>query len=427
MKIKTSSKIDQILLISILCIVVLGLVNLYSATRVDSTYFHYNKYYFLIKQSIFTSLGFLIAYMITTLRIDQLRSISSYLIYYSLIALGLEYAPFVGQTIGGANRWLNFGYVYIMPSYFAQFACVLYLSKILSDDNVHYNRFRNVIVNFLPCILVLILILSEPSLSEAFVLLFVAFCMVYISGLKKLLYLTSIIFVSIFTMSLVPVMLYHYQHQRVISFLHPSKDPLGHGYQILQSLIYSGSGGPFGLGYDRGLAKYKYVPSIGSDFVLVNLMEEFGFAGFLALVLLLCIVMYRIIGIVRTTQSPYHKLLVFGASSLLFLKMLTNAGTVLGLLPILHLGFPYFSYGGSAQIVNFAIIGVILLVSREAGPYPNYLSLIFQKLESASTRFNHLIDTLKRHPIVMVLIFLFSMCIYFLKFILDIIKAKSLP
>ena len=423
MKIDTSRKIDQILLISFLCIVVLGLLNLYSATRVGRSSF-------FIKQSVFTSLGFLIAYMITTFRIDQLRRISSYLIYYSLILLGLEYAPFVGQTIGGANRWLNFGYFYIMPSFFAQFACVLYLAKILSDnsyDNVNYNWFRNVIVSFLPCILVLILILLEPSLSEGFILFFVALCIVHISRLKKLVYLTIVFFVSIFSVSVASVMLHPYRQKRMIAFLNPYVDSLGDGYQIVQSLIYSGSGGLFGLGYNNGFAKYKYVPSIDSDFVLVNFMEEFGFVGFLALVLLLCIIMYRIIGIVRKTQSPYHKLLVFGASSLLFLKMIINAGAVLGLLPTLHSGFPYFSYGGSAQIVNFAIIGVILLVSREAGPYPNYLSMILRKLENASTRFNNLIETLKRHPIVMVLIFLLTMCIYFFKFILDIMKAKSIP
>lgn len=402
----------------------MGTINIYSATHV----FAYADFptYMIFRHVWFTLIGLLIAYLITRFPIQLLWTISGYLVFYTLMALFLEHIPSVSHSAGGASRWLKIGSIYLMPSYFAQFSCVMYLSKILSETENIARKWSRLIIRLIPIILSFIMILAEPNLSEAIILFLVIFSMINISNARKLIYYFGPFFIIIFIAITINLLTPSYRAARMTTFLNPARDPHGMGYQIIQSYIFMGSGGLFGQGFDKGIGKYGYVPGIGTDFAMVNYIEEYGLVGFLIFISLLMILIFRIIHIIRHNSITYQKMLVFGFSGLILWKIVINLGTIFGLLPMTSIALPFFSYGGSSQIVNLASIGVILLISRDTIANRDYVPLLLHKLETSLNSFNRWMDSLKKHPIMVFFLFIISLILFFLKWFLEIFKLRGM-
>ena len=280
--------------------------------------------------------------------------------FYLLSILSLIALLFFGLESGGSQRWLRLGFINLQPSEITKVALTLALARYYSD---FYNSDNNSITKlFMPLILItipFILIINQPDLGTAILLLTNGLFIILMSGLGIRLVILGILSLSFLT-PIVWNYLHDYQKQRIITFLAPESDPLGSGYHIAQSKIAIGSGGFWGKGYTQGSqSQLEFIPEIHTDFIFSVFSEEFGFFGSIIIILLyLMLILYGIYSSYKAL-SIYAKLAIFGLSMNFFLYCIINISMVIGIVPVVGVPLPLLSFGGSAMLaimISFAII-----------------------------------------------------------------------
>lgn len=358
---------DWTLLIIVILISSLGLIALYSATQhmvaTDITGFWSSLPQIWKSQFVWLCLGLLA--MSVTIMIDYRYLEQNAWLIYAISVVLLVLVLVVGKVAAGSQRWLNLGVFNIQPSELMRVSLIIALAKYFHDDagDVSYGV-RGLIFPALIILLPAILIYKEPDLGGTLMLLMIAAPVFVFVGMR----LKLIMFSSILGVIMIPISFFFlmspYQKKRVLTFLNPQSDPLGDGYHILQSIITIGSGGLWGKGYLQGSqSQLAFIPKAETDFIFSVLAEEWGFLGGGVVLFLFLILFLLGMNIAFKAKDTFGSIVAVGVTFSLFWAMFVNVGMELGLLPVVGIALPFFSYGGSAMIVNMISVGLLLNIS----------------------------------------------------------------
>jgi cell division protein FtsW len=286
-------------------------------------------------------------------------------IFAALLLLAVMKLTGAGHNVKGAVRWLGVGGIGIQPSEFAKLVVILFVARLLSQRMERINDLRSVVI---PVGTVLgamaLLILYQPDLGTTVSICIVAFSMLFAAGL-------SLRYIGLSGLVAMPVLyvlvwLVPYRRARVLAFLDPWADPLGSGFQVIQSLIAVGTGGVLGRGLMEGLQKLRFLPEPQTDFIYAVIAEETGLLGSLAVLLALIVIAWRGLRIAANAQDRFGSFLAIGLTTMMAVQGLINISVVLGMLPTKGLPLPFVSSGGSSMLVNLIGLGILLNVSQHA-------------------------------------------------------------
>ena len=285
---------------------------------------------------------------------------SSFFIFLFLLLL-LLIVKFYGIQSQGSKRWVNLYLINLQPSEIMKVGIILFLSNYyhkISEGDV--NRLRYLLYPVIAILAPFILVLSQPDLGTAILILLSGIVVTWLAGVRWKIFA----YLSLASIVLAPVaisFLKPYQKSRILTFMNPDADPLGAGYQIIQSKIAIGSGGLFGKGYLNGSQAYlNFLPEKHTDFIFTLYSEEFGFIGSAFIILLYTLITYRIIRIGNDTRSIFGKLYCYGFANAFFIYVTVNMSMVLGLLPIVGAPLPILSYGGSSMLAIMFGLGIVM-------------------------------------------------------------------
>ena len=312
------------------------------------------------KNHIYRFFTFFIIFITTSFINIRLWYKSAYLFYFIILML-LIGVLFFGVTASGSTRWINLFFINLQPSELMKVALIIFLARyydrIPSRD---VNRLKFLIQPFLALSIPVALVIMQPDLGTAILISAGGFVIVWLSGFR-IKYFVYSFFAFICLMPLVIAFLRPYQKLRILTFLNPERDPLGAGYQIIQSKIAIGSGGLLGKGFLKGSQSYlDYLPEKQTDFIFTLFSEEFGFFGSIALLLVYALIIQRIIAIGNQSKNNFSKLYCYGFASAFFIYVAVNMSMVLGLLPIVGAPLPIMSYGGSAMLTMMIGLGIVM-------------------------------------------------------------------
>ena len=348
-------KVKNLDYILIFCILTLSIVSLFIMYSTDGGEFLFHTKSHLIKLSVF----FVMMLVISFFNIKLWR-ISSYFLYIATIVL-LIWVSFYGIRVSGSQRWINLYFLVLQPSELMKIAVILCLAKYYHRINIEkVNSFVSISFALTIIIIPIILVLSQPDLGTSVLIACSGLIILWLGGVKIKYFFVSLI-TFLISLPFIISYLQPYQKLRILTFLDPDRDPLGAGYQIIQSKIAIGSGGFSGKGYLQGTQSYlDFLPEKHTDFIFTLFSEEFGFIGSIGLLLLYTIIIIRIVRIGMLSRSSFAKLFCFGFAFAIFIYITVNLSMVLGLLPIVGSPLPIMSYGGSSMLATMVGFGIVL-------------------------------------------------------------------
>ena len=359
---------DPVLLGAVLALLTFGVVLVYSASAVYASARLGDGVWFFKRQAAGAVAG--LCALLATMKIGY-RRLEPLAVPLALIALALLVAvhvPGLGHAAGGARRWIHLGPITFQPSEIAKIALVLWLARSLSRKQ---ERIRVFSVGFLPHLVMLgvfgVLLMLEPDFGTTVVLGAVTFALLFVAG-ARLTYLLAVVAAAA-PVAAVLIWKSPYRIQRVLTFLDPWKDPRGHGYQTVESLLGFGAGGSLGVGLGESHQKLFFLPAAHTDFILSIVGEELGFAGVATVLLLFAVIVWRGIKAAYAAPDAFGCWLALGLTLLLSLEALVNAGMALALLPTKGMALPFLSYGMSSVITSCIAAGLILSVSGGGGGF----------------------------------------------------------
>ena len=344
--------LDYILLFSIILLSIISVFVMYSTDGGEILY--HTKSHF-IKLLIFFPLMLIISFFNI-----KFWHITSYLFYFIVIVL-LIWVSIDGVKASGSQRWIDLYFIVLQPSELMKIAIILCLAKYyhrLKINNV--NSFTNIIVALSLITVPVTLVVSQPDLGTSILIASSGLIILWLGGVKiKYFFISFITF--LISLPFIISFLKPYQKLRILTFLDPDRDPLGAGYQIIQSKIAIGSGGLSGKGFLKGTQSYlDFLPEKHTDFIFTLFSEEFGFVGSIGILILYIIIIARIIRIGALSRSNFAKLFCFGFAFAIFIYIVVNLSMVLGLLPIVGSPLPIMSYGGSSMLATMIGFGIVL-------------------------------------------------------------------
>lgn len=349
---------DWVLLAFILCVCAMGILNIYStgfSAAAGQTPFYLKQMQWVVLGLVFMMFIFFVDYRV----IVQY----AYIIYGSMIVL-LVLVFIIGSASHGAQRWIGGGFFAIQPSELMKVVIIITLARYFDDhkSNEPY-KIKELFIPLLIVAVPFVLILKQPDLGTALILIIVFASIVFFMGIDK----KSFIFSLAGGLVFIPIawhFLKDYQRDRLITFLNPERDPLGSGYHIIQSKIAIGSGEIFGKGFLSGSqTQLKFLPEQQTDFVFSVFAEEWGFIGSLVLLVVFTLIIFWGLKIALQARDLLGTIIALGVTALISWEVFINIGMVLGILPVVGIPLPFFSYGGSAMLSLMAAMGLLINVS----------------------------------------------------------------
>ena len=353
----------KILFFMIVLLSIFGLLMIYSASSVWALYkfndsFHYIKY-----QSIFFIIGIILMFFISKVDYKLYYKYSNIILLISFILLILVLIPGIGSIRNGSRSWFGIGSLGIQPSEAAKISLIIFTSKYLSNSSNYINKyFKGIIPILLITLLFFGLIMLQPDLGTATIIFISIIMILFIAGADMKFFIGGGILGVIGVVFL--IIIAPYRVDRITSFLNPWKDPLGTGFQMIQSLYAIGPGGLLGNGYLNSIQKHFYLPEPQTDFIFSIITEEFGVVGAIIVILSFGIILYRGIKISLNSNDAFGKYLSFGILFQLIFQAIMNLSVVVGLIPVTGVTLPFLSYGGSSLLVSMLSMGIILNISR---------------------------------------------------------------
>lgn len=346
---------DKVLLVAMFLLFALGVTTLYSVNLSFDT----EGFSLLSKQFFYFLLGLIGFGVFMTLDFRLWQPVYPYFFLASLFFLLALYTPF-GETIRGIRAWLDFGIFVWQPVELVKFLLLLSLAGYFSKQGRHLKDWKPLIVSGTAVALLSLLTIAQPDLGSAMILFFLWLGFVLVLGLSK--WQISLMSIGFLFVAMIGWLFFlqDYQKLRLTSFLDPSKDPLGSGYNVVQSLIAIGSGGFFGRGIGFGSqSQLEFLPERQTDFIFAVVGEELGFAGIMLLVSLLGIIAWRCIKIAKESRSDFGQLLAIGALFLIVGQAMLNMAMNLGMIPVTGISLPFISAGGSYLVSVFMMMGIL--------------------------------------------------------------------
>lgn len=356
---------DPWLMVTTFLLLTIGMMMVYSASAVLAFREYGDSFYFVKRQLFFALLG--LTMMIFMMRVDYWvwRKYAGIGLVICFVLLLIVMVPGIGVVRGGARSWLGIGSFGVQPSEFMKIGIILYLAHHLSNSLHHIEEVVNGLLKPLAIVgMAFFLIMLQPDMGTGAVLVGASLLMIFVAGAKlKHLSILGLIGLMGFVMLIAVA---PYRLKRIVAFLDPWQDPLGAGYQAIQSLYAIGSGGLVGLGIGQSRQKYSYLPEPQTDFIFSIIGEELGFIGGSSMLLLFMFLVYRGLRIAMTARDNFGSLIALGIIGMIAVQIAINIGVVIGLFPVTGITLPFISAGGSSLTLMLTSVGILLNISRYA-------------------------------------------------------------
>lgn len=355
---------DFTVVILVTALVIFGVVMVFSASYYNSLNDTGSPFGYLKKQLFFCITGFVIMYIMSYVDYHILRKFAVLLVAISLVLLVLLFTP-LGTTVNGATRWLSFGPLNIMPGEIAKVAVIVFVAAFLAKDP---KRILSLKEGILPLFVLAAvfggLIVKQPNLSTAITVCGIIIGMMFLAGLewKYVIGLFALGTAGIFVISKSGT----YWAKRLTSFTNPFADPLGDGFQAVQSLLALGTGGLFGLGLGKSVQKNLYLPEPQNDFILAIIGEELGYVGILILLIVFAVLIWRCFLISMDAPDRFGMLMAGGITLMIGIQVVLNVAVVTSSMPPTGVALPFISYGGNSLWIFMGAAGVTLNISRQS-------------------------------------------------------------
>jgi len=337
----------------------------YSASHVWASYKYDDSFFFVKRQLLFAGIGMIMMMFISFIPYDVWRKYVHVILFSCFFLLLLVLVPGIGIVRGGAQSWIGIGAFSIQPSEFMKLGLILFLAHYLTVNHRQITSLgRGFIWPISLIFFVFALIMLQPDFGTGVVLVVTTVLMLFISGTR----LTYFIYIAIVGMVGFTLLILSapYRIKRITSFLNPWEDPLGDGFQIIQSLYAIGPGKLMGVGFGNSLQKYFYLPEPQTDFIFAIIGEEFGFIGGTILIILFLYLCWRGIAIALSAADSFGRYVAFGIITMIIVQVMINVSVVIGLIPVTGITLPFLSYGGSSLTLTLCSIGILLNISRHA-------------------------------------------------------------
>ncbi|MDC3412834.1 stage V sporulation protein E [Aquibacillus sp. 3ASR75-11] len=356
---------DLILTIVILALLTVGVVMVYSASAIWANYRFNDSFFFAKRQLLFAVVGIIAMYGVMNVPYYFWRKYAKPILLICFLLLLAVLIPGVGMVRGGARSWIGVGAFSVQPSEFMKLGLIIFLATYLS---IHQKYITSLKKGFLPSLLLVFVafgfIMLQPDLGTGMVLVLTSMVMIFVAGAR------ISHFIGLGLLGLVGfaglIASAPYRIDRITAFLNPWEDPLGDGFQIIQSLYAIGPGGLMGLGLGQSLQKFFYLPEPQNDFIFAILAEELGFIGGTFVLLLFLLLLWRGIRVSLAAPDTFGSLLGLGIIGMISIQVMINISVVIGLIPVTGITLPFISYGGSSLTLTLFSVGILLNISKYA-------------------------------------------------------------
>lgn len=352
-----------ILLISVVILSLFGVLMIYSASYVWAEYKFADPYKYLKTQGLFLIVGYIMMIIVSKFSYTNYKKYANIIFGICFLLLILVLIPGIGSIRNGSRSWFGIGGFGIQPSEFTKLGLIIFTAKYLSNNMKEIKDIKKGVLPILGILLLVFgLIMLQPDFGTGVVIVMAIIVLLFVSGVKMN------FFVKIGAIGLIGVaaliIIAPYRMKRIVSFINPWTDPLGSGFQIIQSLYAIGPGGLLGLGFGNSIQKHFYLPEPQTDFIFSIISEEFGFMGILIVSFLFITIIAKGFKIAMKCEDLFGKYLAFGITFILAFQTLLNLMVVVGLIPVTGVTLPFLSYGGSSLLITLCSMGILLNISK---------------------------------------------------------------
>ena len=355
----------SLIFLIVMVLISIGLVMIYSASSIYAYSSMGNSLYFLNRHLVYLAIGLAMMLLAMAIDINRLKALSKPIIIATIVLLLLVLIPHIGRETAGARRWFRVGLINFQPSELAKIAVIIYMADLISRKG---QAMKSFLKGYLPAMMILGvvvgLVLLEPDLGTAVTISLIAVIMLFVGGVNISYILASVLA----SLPVLYMLLFRvaYRRKRMMIFLNPWSDKRGAGFQIIQSFVALGSGGPFGVGLGQSRQKLFYLPASHTDFIFSIIGEELGFVGAASIVILFMIFVWQGMRVAFKAIDPFQRYTALGIVSLIGLEALINIGVTAGALPTKGLPLPFISYGGSGLIFHLMAVGILLNIAKSS-------------------------------------------------------------
>jgi len=352
----SKSRLPFTILLAGVLIACFGLLAIYDASVIDAFRTFGNKYHYVRQQAIWLAIGTVVCLITANIPLGLIKKYAHVIYGIALVLMILVLIPGIGSKLLGARRWIIFGPVVIQPSELLKISLAIYLSKWLETERSLKNFLIFLGIN-------LGLIMLQPDLGTAIIIMGTSFMLYYLSGasIKEIITFVSVLGVAI----LMLIFSSPYRVDRVKTFMDPTADPLGASYHINQILYGLGSGGFSGVGLGMSRQKYAFLPEATTDSIFVIIAEEFGFLGASMLIVTLVGMLLFAFKVSLGVHEKFDKLLSSSIILMFLIQIIVNLGAMTAMIPLTGVPLPFISYGGSSLVTNFIALGVLVNISKK--------------------------------------------------------------
>jgi len=347
----------RLLLLEICTLIFTGIVMVASSSYLWANMKYGDPYHFILRQVFFVIIGFVAMFLTSKISLNTIKNHSCILLVLSILSLILVLVPGIGLQRNGSRSWFQVGPLSVQPSEFFKLACIFSVSKLLSEKN----RFKN-LKDCIPPLTIpfvgFVLILFQPDFGSGLVMVCSAVVMILAAG-APFKYFFRIGFAAAVGLAIL-IAAAPYRIARITAFLDPWSDPLGSGFQIIQSFYAIAPGGLLGTGLNQSMQKHFYLPEPQTDFIFAICAEELGWIGGSLIILVYLLLILECLRIALKCTDAYHCYVVVGITSLFTIQVLINLGVVVGLFPVTGITLPFLSYGGSSMVMMMSSLGFVM-------------------------------------------------------------------
>jgi cell division protein FtsW len=347
----------QTLWFPVVALLSFGLLFVYSASSVYAGQKYGDEFLFAKKQLIYIIPGALAAIAGARLPLEKIQRWSLWIFSSVLVLTALTLAPVLGKKILGASRWISFHGFQLQPSEFLKVAAVIHVSSCLADKKIKW-------ASLLPLALGFVVLLRQPDFGTSIIMLSGICAVLFFYGVPKRYFFGGVL--ALIPLLAILAVAAPYRLKRLVTFLDPFADPLGSGFQVIQSFVAIASGGLFGKGLGGSQQKLFFLPEAHTDFILSVIGEEMGFIGLIIIFLIYAMLFYSLLQILVAVTEPFHRMLTAGLMSMIAASTLVNMGVCAGLLPTKGLTLPFISSGGSSLVANLFAMGLLAQIHAKA-------------------------------------------------------------
>jgi rod shape determining protein RodA len=342
--------LDTTLAVTYFLLLLMGLALIYSTSlNGDRSSF--------IKQLIYLVFAVFLFFFFAYFDFRAVTRLSRYVYVFLFFALVLVLK--FGHAVNGSARWFDFKILSFQPAEFMKLVLVLVLARFFAVRRGQINTLRNLLLSFLYALLPIALIYKEPDLGSAVIILLIWIGILFLSNVKKKVFVYLFLVLAVFSGISWTYILKDYQRNRIETFINPSRDPRGRGYNVQQAIIAVGSGGIFGRGLGKGLqSQLKFLPERQTDFIFASAAEELGFLGAVVILILYFLLLYRLLVIYRMSSDDLGRYIIAGVFFMFFTQVIINVAMNMGILPVTGIPLPLISYGGSSLLTSTVALGI---------------------------------------------------------------------